>query len=125
MRASPKKEESIRTYSRRKTDTIVNPEREKLSSKKIVKEIDKSPERMLTDNPNSNPNLYFFSNQTLVIGRKGNVIDKNKSNIVLAHSTSEIFTGTSYLNEPPKKRKKSQRKHFYKYFQDNLFSQIE
>ena len=74
---------------------------------------------MLTDNPKSNPNMYFIGNKTVVIGRKGSMQDKNKSNILLAHSNSEAFVPSSPI-ELQKKRKRSQKKHFSKYFQDTL-----
>lgn len=76
---------------------------------------------MLTDNPKSNPNMYFLGNKTVLIGRKGSMQDKNRSNILLAHSNSDVFIFSSPI-DPQKKRKRSQKKHFSKYFQDNLIS---
>ena len=38
----------MRTFERKKTDTIVNPESDKEMGIKIVKKIEKSPDQMLT-----------------------------------------------------------------------------
>jgi len=47
---------------------------------------------MLTENPKSNPNMYFYANRAVVMDRKGSMQDKNKSNILLGHCASELFT---------------------------------
>lgn len=46
-RPSPTKEERKKTFEKKLTDTIRNPEKEKVSCRKIVKIIEKSPEKML------------------------------------------------------------------------------
>lgn len=38
----------VKTYQSKKTDLILNPEREKSMGRKIVRKMDKSPDKMLT-----------------------------------------------------------------------------
>lgn len=59
-----------------------------------------------------------------MMDRKGSMQDKNKSNIVLGHSASELFTSRPKDDDLGKKRKKSQKKHFLQYFRDTLDSQF-
>ncbi len=72
------KVQKVKTYDIPKKDPILNPEPSKVSSKKITNPIRRSPQNMLVENPNSNPNLYFNSTQPVNLSPKVSN-DRNKS----------------------------------------------
>lgn len=56
-----------RTFEQRQTNIILNPDPEKEQGKRIVRPIEVSPDHMLTENPKSNQNLYFFSESPICL----------------------------------------------------------
>lgn len=87
-RPSPTKEDKKKTFEKKKTDTILNPETPKPSYRKIVNTIERSPEKMLVENEKSNPNMYFYSGKPIILERKGGLQYKNKSSLGLVHCES-------------------------------------
>lgn len=79
---SPVRPEKIKTYNLRPTNPILNPEAERLSMKKIVKDIQPSPKKLLTEHPDSNEKLHFFGSRGVIVERKGALSNqKNKSSV--------------------------------------------
>lgn len=50
-----------RMYETKKTDLILNPESKEEKGMRIVKKIEKSPDKYFSEHPKSNPNIYIFS----------------------------------------------------------------
>ena len=48
-------------YETKKTDLILNPESKEEKGMRIVKKIEKSPDKYFSEHPKSNPNIYIFS----------------------------------------------------------------
>lgn len=63
---------------------------------------------MLTENPKSNPNLYFYSNRAAVLDRKGGVVDKNRSSLVISPSSQAV----TERKGSAEKKERSQKKHY-------------
>lgn len=84
-------EKKKRTFELKKTDTVLNPEKEKETGIKIVKKIDRSPEQMLQENPHSNTKLYFFAEKPVYFSKKGSIGQKNKSSLVNSKSKGQVM----------------------------------
>lgn len=75
-----------------KKDPILNPEPQKVSSKKITHPLPRSPKNMYAENPNSNPNLYFNTTQPVNLSPKVSN-NRNKSpgiKLLLSNSLEEL-----------------------------------
>ncbi len=119
------KESKKKTYERKRQNPILDPEQEKTKTGiKITRTPSKSPDNILTEHPNSNPQLYNFLEKTTIVPRKGAIRDKNQSSLTLCSSLGELVPIKFDENTSPV-RKKSQRKHFARYFKDNFCSQFE
>jgi hypothetical protein len=61
-------------------DPILSPSQPDPQGKKIVKKIEKSPSKFLTEHPHSNQNLKFYGNAGIVSQSKGRMMpDRNRS----------------------------------------------
>ncbi len=67
-----------------------------------MKKIEKSPNNMLTDNPKSNTNLYYYSKEPVFLQKKGAKHNKTNSSLVFSPSIHQMV---------PKKTADSQEKH--------------
>jgi hypothetical protein len=81
----------LRTYDVKRTDTVLNPEGEKEKGIKIVRKMERSPDRMLQENPNSNTKLYIFADKPVYMWKKGFTADKNKSSLVHSKSKGHVM----------------------------------
>jgi hypothetical protein len=78
---------------------------------------------MLTDNPSSNPKAFFF-NKPVLVPKKGSLKEnKNKSQIAISSSSGDLYP--SNMQSLTQNNKKSFKKHFARYFQENLVSIID
>ena len=84
----------------------------------------KSPDKMLTDHPDSNSRVYAFAQNVLLIPKKGQVQDKNKSSLSLCSSLGDLVP-IKFDEKGEVRRKRSQKKHLNQYYRDNFRSQFE
>jgi len=78
---------------------------------------------MLSENPYSNPKAFFFK-KAMLIPKKGSVREnKNESHIAISSSVGELYP--SNMLSLTQNNKKSYKKHFARYFQENLLSTID
>ena len=101
--------EKIRTYCQPATDPILNPERERSTGKKVSPmKVELSPIEMYTENPKSNPNLYYFADKVSSLS-PGKHNKKNKS----ANMKNILSDSKEKIDSP---QKKSCKKHYSRYF---------
>jgi hypothetical protein len=102
---------------------VLNPESQKETGIKIVNVMQRSPERLMTGHPLSNPNIFCYPLGTILVQRKGCIKDINHSTLNLNSNLGEEI---SIKFDPPKqKRNRSQRRHFDEYFYDNWSNKYE
>lgn len=104
------KSPQIKTFQFKKTDTILNPEKEKETGLKIVKKIERSPNNMFTDNPKSNTNLYYFAKEPVYLQKKGAKHNKTNSSLIFSPSTNQMTLKKSVNSQ--EKNTVTQKKHF-------------
>jgi hypothetical protein len=68
---------------------------------------------MLTENPRSNPKLYFMTDRAVYLQNKVAAGEKNRSSLIFSPSRGEIMPKKNA--ESLEKKKRSQKKHFEKY----------
>jgi hypothetical protein len=47
---------------------------------------------MLTENPKSNPKLYFMTDKPVYLQKKASIADKNKSSLIFSPSQKQMVT---------------------------------
>ena len=56
-----------------------------------MNKIEKSPDRMLTENPKSNSKLYFMTDKPVYLQKKAPFIEKNKSSLIFSPSQQQMI----------------------------------
>lgn len=112
------KSPQLKTFPFKKTDLILNPEKEKETGLKIVKKIERSPNNMFTDNPKSNTNLYYFAKQPVYLQKKGAKHNKTNSSLVFSPSTNQMTLKKTVDSQ--KNNAATQKKHFQRHIAENL-----